>query len=85
MTKDVTITARISGELGEQLTRLSDAVGRSKSWVVTEALRNYVAAEMDFIAAVEEGMREAEAGRLVDHADVVKEHARRRRKRASRR
>jgi predicted transcriptional regulator len=84
MAKDTTITARIPGDVGEQLARFSDAMGRSKSWVVNEALRSYLAAEMEFIAAVEEGLGDAEAGRVVDHAEVVKDFERRKRRRARR-
>jgi predicted transcriptional regulator len=75
--KTVTIGARISKQLDRDLTKLSTATGRSKSWLVADALSSYVAAERAFIEAVEEGIRAAEEGRLVDHDAVVAEVERR--------
>ena len=62
MVKDVTISARISEELSEQLTSLAQALGRNRSWVIEEALRGYIASEQQFLTAVEEGLRDLEAG-----------------------
>jgi RHH-type rel operon transcriptional repressor/antitoxin RelB len=75
--KTVTIGARISEELDRDLAKLSAATGRSKSWLVADALSSYVAAERVFIQAVEEGIKAAEEGRLVDHEEVVAEFERR--------
>ncbi len=71
VSKPVTIAARIEAELDEKLTRLADATSRSKSWLVTEALRSFVANEEHFLAAVEEGKQALREGRVVDHATVV--------------
>jgi RHH-type transcriptional regulator, rel operon repressor / antitoxin RelB len=75
--KTVTIGARISQELGRDLTKLAAATGRSKSWLVADALTSYVESEKAFIEAVEEGIRAADEGRLVDHDAVVAEFERR--------
>ncbi len=69
--KDVTISARIPEELSAQLTTLAQALRRNRSWVIEEALRDYIASELQFLEAVEEGIRAAEAGDIVDHATVV--------------
>lgn len=71
MQKDVTITARIEGELSDRLAKLAALQGRSKSWLVGEALKSYLAAELSFIEAIEEGRRDLEQGRTVPHEDVV--------------
>jgi predicted transcriptional regulator len=71
MTKPVTIAARVDAELDEELTRLAEATGRTKSWLITEALRSFVANERQFLAAVEEGKRALRQGRTVDHETVV--------------
>jgi predicted transcriptional regulator len=47
------------------------ATGRSKSWLVNEALRSYVANEQQFLAAVEEGKQALQDGKIVDHETVV--------------
>lgn len=71
MTKSVTIAARVDADLDGQLERLAEATGRSKSWLVNEALRSYVANERQFLAAVEEGKQAMRNGQVVDHATVV--------------
>jgi predicted transcriptional regulator len=75
--KTITIGARISEQLDRDLRALAVATGRSKSWLVAEALKSYVATEKEFIAAVEEGIKAADEGRLVDHDAVVAELERR--------
>ena len=79
--KTITIGARISEQLDKDLRTLAVATGRSKSWLVTEALKSYVETEKAFIEAVEEGIKAADQGRLVDHDAVVAEFERRYRSR----
>ena len=55
--KTITIGARISEQLDRDLRTLAVATGRSKSWLVAEALKSYVEAEKEFIEAVEEGIK----------------------------
>ena len=50
---------------------LASATGRSKSWLINEALRCYVANEQQFPAAVEEGKQALREGKIVDHETVV--------------
>jgi len=71
MQKDVTITARIDGELSERLGRLSAIQGRSKSWVVGKALKTYLDAELAFAEAVEEGLADLRDGRTLPHDEVA--------------
>jgi predicted transcriptional regulator len=71
MTKSVTIAARVDADLDGQLDSLAAATGRSKSWLISEALRSYVANEQQFLAAVEEGKRALRDGKTLDHATVV--------------
>ncbi|MBI5120808.1 MAG: CopG family transcriptional regulator [Rhodospirillales bacterium] len=71
MNKDVTITARIDGELSDRLARLSTMQGRSKSWVVGRALKSFLDAELAFAEAVEEGLTDMRDGRTVAHEDVA--------------
>lgn len=71
MPKSVTIAARVDTVLDADLDRLSAATGRTKSWLINEALRSYVAHEQAFQAAVEEGKQALRDGRVVEHATVV--------------
>jgi predicted transcriptional regulator len=71
MPKSTTIAARVDADLDAELNRLAKATGRSKSWLINEALNSFVANEREFLAAVEKGKKALRAGRVVDHATVV--------------
>jgi len=71
MPKSITIAARVDADLDAELGRLAAATGRSKSWLINEALRSFVANERQFLAAVEAGKQALREGRVVDHATVV--------------
>lgn len=58
-------------QLDAELERLAANTGRTKSRLITEALRSYVANEQQFLAAVEEGKKALRDGKVVDHARVV--------------
>ena len=75
--KTITIHARIGEQLDRDLRALAAATGRSKSSLVATALKSYVETEKAFIEAVEEGIKAANEGRLVDHDAVVAELERR--------
>jgi predicted transcriptional regulator len=71
MGKSVTLAARVDETLDAELMKLASKTGRSKSWLINEALRSYVADEQQFLAAVEEGKQALKDGRVIDHATVV--------------
>ena len=80
-TKDVTVTARIRGDLHAQIAALAQTLGRSKSWVIGTALEAYVAGEKQYLDAVRRGLADLEAGRVVPHETVRADYARRKRRR----
>jgi predicted transcriptional regulator len=67
----ITPAARVDGDLDAKLNRLASVTGRSKSWLINEALRSFVVNEQQFLAAVEEGKQALREGRTLDHATVV--------------
>ncbi len=71
MKAEVSISAKVPEELSQQVDRLAAATRRNRSWVVEEALRVYLAQELEFLEAVEEGIHEMEAGDVVKHSEVV--------------
>ena len=71
MSTQVSISAKVPEELSRQVDRLAAATNRNRSWVVEEALRVYLARELEFIEAVEEGIRQREAGEVIPHSEVV--------------
>ena len=71
MTKDVTVSARIAEETNDKIERLAHLTGRSKSWHITQALEQYLRAEMQFIEAVQGGLDDLEQGKTVSHETVL--------------
>jgi RHH-type rel operon transcriptional repressor/antitoxin RelB len=71
MPKPITLAARVDADLDAELSRLATATGRSKSWLINEALRSFVLNEQQFLAAVEEGKQALREGRVIDHSTVV--------------
>ena len=77
MSVQVQITAEFPQELEAQLRDLAVETGRSTGELLVDALRAYIDYQAEFREAVEEGIRAAEAGDLVDHDDVVIDFRRR--------
>ena len=45
---------------------MAEAMGRPRAWLMAEVIKQYVA----LIHEVEKGMKAADEGRLIDHADI---------------
>ena len=73
MSDTIPLSTRVERELSEQLDRLVELTGRKKVWLVNEALRAYLAHEAEFIAAVEDGRADAQAGRVRPFEDYAAE------------
>lgn len=73
MTKSISLSARISPKLDADLARLARASDRSKSRVVTEALRAYVESETEFAASIERARRDFKEGRFKEHSVFMAE------------
>ena len=64
------LTTRIPERLKRDLERLAENTHRAKSWLVTDALQNYVDLNRWQIEAIQIGLESAKAGRIVKHEDV---------------
>jgi predicted transcriptional regulator len=71
MPKTVTIGARINAMLDADIAQLAVLLNRPKSWIIERALEAYVAAEKQFIEAVQEGIDAAEQGKTKPHEEVM--------------
>jgi predicted transcriptional regulator len=71
-TKSVTITARLPQSLAKKVETYAKIAGRTRSWVVEDILDRYVDGEIAFVEAVNEGLRELDAGLSVPHEEVVR-------------
>ena len=65
------ISVRVDPELGDQLSTVAARLDRPKSWVVEHALKEFIELQLWQFAAIEEGLRDADARRVVPHDDVV--------------
>lgn len=67
-----TVTSiRLSEEVQAGIEALAKATGRSKNYLLAEAIAQYLEHESWQIARIEEGLRSADADRLIPHDDVI--------------
>lgn len=65
-----TVTTRIDEETQSRLDQLAKATDRSRSWLMADAIRRYVEEEGWQVAAIEEGVRQADAGDFATEDEV---------------
>jgi predicted transcriptional regulator len=71
MSKTAPVSVRLESDLNARVGAVAVALDRPKSWVIEQAVRDFVAVQEWQIAAIEEGIRAADAGRVVAHEDVA--------------
>ena len=71
MTDRATVTFHTSPETKARLDKLATLTKRSKSYLTNEAVERYLAEEEAFVAAVEQGVEQAEAGQTMPHDKVA--------------
>ena len=71
MSKSAPVSVRLQPALNDQVTAIADALDRPKSWVIEQAVADYVAMQAWQLAAIAEGVRAADAGRLAAHEYVA--------------
>jgi predicted transcriptional regulator len=62
---------RLEDDLDKRLGSVASALDQPKAWAIEQAVRDFVETQEWQIAAIKEGMRDADAGRTIDHADVA--------------
>ena len=70
MADRATITIHTSPETREKLEQLAQVTRRTKSFLGNEAIERYLAAELDFVAGVNEGLAQAEDGQGISSTDL---------------
>lgn len=70
MPKTASVSIRLDTALDERVTRIAASLDRSRSWVIGQAVQDYLAIQDWHLQAIEEGLREADAGLLVPHEEV---------------
>jgi predicted transcriptional regulator len=64
------ISFRIAPEKVAQLDAIAKAMDRDRSYLLNEAVENYLGEQQRFAAMVEEGLEASRKGELIDHEDV---------------
>ncbi len=75
-----TVSFRTNSKKVEALDALASMYDRDRSYLLNEAVDNYLDLQQYHIELIEKGIRQADAGELVDHSDVEKMVAKLRRK-----
>jgi len=63
-------SVRLDDETLKRVGQMAEAMDRPRAWLMAEAIKQYVDREEWFIHEVEKGVKAADEGRLVEHADV---------------
>ncbi len=62
------VTLRLDAATRKRLDKLAKATERSRAALAAEAVRHYIELNEWQIAAIHEGLRQAEQGQFIDHA-----------------
>jgi predicted transcriptional regulator len=71
MTKTAPLSVRLPEALNEQVAKIAEALDRPKSWVIEQAVQDYVAVQQWQLTAIDEGIRAADAGEVAAHDEIV--------------
>jgi predicted transcriptional regulator len=72
MTTHRTISFRIPAEKVDELDALAKSMDRDRSYVLNEAVDNYLQYQRDCVAKIEAGLQAIDRGELIDHEDAMK-------------
>lgn len=65
------LSFRVAEETANQLDALADSTERPRSWLLEQALEQYLERQNWQVAHIQHGLRELDAGASVDHAKVA--------------
>ena len=64
------ITAKLPDDLVSQLDEVSDRIDRSKSWIVRQAVSEWLAEEQRRYDLTMEALKDVDEGRVIGHEDL---------------
>lgn len=67
-----TMTLRLPSETKAKLAELAQHTRRTKSFLAGEAIADYVERELAIISAIDRGLADDEAGRVVPHDEAMR-------------
>jgi predicted transcriptional regulator len=78
MPTDKATTIRMAPRTLRRIDGVARALSRSRTWVINQALERYLDYEEWFASEVKTGLKQAEAGDLIEHDAVLKSWERKR-------
>ena len=64
------VTAKLPDELVKEMDEVADRMDRSKSWIVRQAVAEWLAEEQRRYELTLEGLKDIDEGRMVSHEDM---------------
>jgi predicted transcriptional regulator len=71
MNKMPPLSVQLDTAVSERLTAVAAALQKPESWVVEQAIKDFIDLREWQMAAIDEGVRQADAGQLISHDKVV--------------
>ncbi|MBE0504652.1 MAG: CopG family ribbon-helix-helix protein [Desulfuromonadales bacterium] len=72
MKKGALVSLRIEEELADRLNSLAKSTGKTKSFIASQAIQDYLALQEWQVEAIKEGIDAADRGEMVGHEEAVK-------------
>jgi len=72
MSRSALISVRVSNAIAQRLAGLARATERSKSYLAEQALEEFIALQEWQVKAIQQGARQADTGKLVEHKEALK-------------
>lgn len=63
-------SVRLDDDTLARIGQMAEAMDRPRAWLMAEAIKQYVIREEWFFREVENGVKAADEGRLIDHGDI---------------
>ena len=73
MSHSTTLTVRLPTQVKKRLGRLAARTRRTRSFLAGEAIADFVEREMAIVDAIQEGLDDVKAGRVIPHEQVMAE------------
>jgi predicted transcriptional regulator len=71
MSKTAVVTARVSEETLALLDSIAARHDRSRAWVIARAVESHAQKEAEFLAFVQKGIDDLDAGRKITHDELI--------------
>ena len=71
MVGSASVSIDLDSALDREVGAIAADLDRPKSWVVEQAIRDFVALQRWQLTAIDEGIAQADANQLIPHEDVV--------------